>query len=138
MGPFEWLKQITVEKRDWSSFTEDEQSGFNSFIINKALSFNKNYIQIVEMAMLYPMPPDKLYDFYKDIIPKKPMWNKWIKPNISWNDEELQLLAIYFECGTREVKDFIELLVDEEKNIILNELKGIDKKPKKKNGKRKK
>jgi hypothetical protein len=129
---------ITVEKRDWSSFTEEEQSGFNSFIINKALSFNKNYIQIVEMAMLYPMPPDKLYDFYKDIIPKKPMWNKWIKPNISWNDEELQLLAIYFECGTREVKDFIELLVDEDKNIILNELKGINKKPKKKNGKRKK
>ena len=138
MSPFEWVKEITVEKRDWSSFTEEEQSGFNSFIINKALSFNKNYIQIVEMAMLYPMPPDKLYDFYKDIIPKKPMWNKWIKPNISWNDEELQLLAIYFECGTREVKDFIELLVDEDKNIILNELKGIDKKPKKKNGKRKK
>ena len=138
MTPFDWLKQITVEKRDWSSFTEEEQSGFNSFIINKALSFNKNYIQIVEMAMLYPMPPDKLYDFYKDIIPKKPMWNKWIKPNISWNDEELQLLAIYFECGTREVKDFIELLVDEDKNIILNELKGINKKPKKKNGKRKK
>jgi hypothetical protein len=138
MGPFEWLKMITVEKRDWSSFTEEEQSGFNSFIINKALSFNKSYIQVVEMAMLYPMPPDKLYDFYKDIIPKKPMWNKWVKPNISWNDEELQLLAIYFECGTREVKDFIELLVDEEKNTILNELKGIDKKPKKKNEKRKK
>jgi hypothetical protein len=138
MSPFEWVKEITVEKRDWSSFTEEEQSGFNSFIINKALSFNKSYIQIVEMAMLYPMPPDKLYDFYKDIIPKKPMWNKWVKPNISWNDEELQLLAIYFECSTREVKDFIELLVDEDKNIILNELKGIDKKPKKKNGKRKK
>jgi hypothetical protein len=138
MTPFDWLKQITVEKRDWSSFTEEEQNGFNSFIINKALSFNKDYIQIVEMAMLYPMPPDKLYDFYKDIIPKKPIWNKWVKSNTSWNDEELQILSTYFECGTREVKDFIGLLADEEKNIILNELKGIDKKPKKKNGKRKK
>jgi hypothetical protein len=138
MTPFDWLKQITVEKREWSSFTEEEQSGFNSFIINKALSFNKSYIQVVEMAMLYPMPPDKLYDFYKDVIPKKPMWNKWIKPNTSWNDEELQLLAIYFECGTREVKDFIEILSLEEKDVILLELKGVDKKPKKKNGKRKK
>jgi hypothetical protein len=136
MNPFEWLKQITVEKREWSSFTEEEQSGFNSFIINKALSFNKNYIQIVEMAMLYPMPPDKLYDFYKDVIPKKPMWNKWVKPNTSWNDEELQLLATYFECGTREVKDFIEILSLEEKDVILLELKGFE--GKKKNGKRKK
>ena len=138
MGPFEWLKMITVEKRDWSSFTEEEQSGFNSFIINKALSFNKNYIQVVEMAMMYPIPPDKLYDFYKDIIPKKPMWNKWVKSNVNWIDEELQILATYFECGTREVKDFFEILSLEEKNVILLELKGVDKKPKKKNGKRKK
>ena len=32
MTPFDWLKQITVEKRDWSSFTEEEQDGFNAFI----------------------------------------------------------------------------------------------------------
>ena len=136
MGPFEWLKQITVEKRDWSSFTEEEQDGFNAFIINRALSFNKDYIQVVEMAMMYSMPPDKLYDFYKDIIPKKPMWNKWIKSTISWNEEELQSIAIYFECGTREVKDFLDLLALDDKVIILNEIKGFEKK--KKNGKRKK
>ena len=136
MGPFEWLKMITVEKRDWSSFTEEEQSGFNSFIINKALSFNKNYIQVVEMAMLYPMPPDKLYDFYKDIIPKKPMWNKWVKSNVKWDEDEIQVLATYFECGTREVKEFFEILSLEEKNVILLELKGFE--GKKKNGKRKK
>jgi hypothetical protein len=136
MTPFDWLKQITVEKRDWSSFSEEEQSGFNSFIINKALSFNKSYVQVVEMAMLYPMPPDKLYDFYKDIIPKKPMWNKWVKSNVNWNDEELQILATYFECSTREVKEFLDLLSLEEKNVILLELKGFE--GKKKNGKRKK
>ena len=136
MGPFDWLKQITVEKCDWSSFTEEEQGGFNSFIINKALSFNKSYIQVVEMAMLYPMPPDKLYDFYKDIIPKKPMWNKWVKSNVKWDEDEIQVLATYFECGTREVKEFFEILSLEEKNVILLELKGFE--GKKKNGKRKK
>lgn len=136
LTPFDWLKQITVEKRDWSSFTEEEQDGFNAFIINKALSFNKDYIQVVEMAMMYSMPPDKLYDFYKDIIPKKPMWNKWIKSTVSWNEEELQSIAIYFECGTREAKDFLDLLAPDDKIIILNEIKGFEKK--KKNGKRKK
>ena len=138
MTPFDWLKHITVEKRDWSSFTEEEQSGFNNFIINKALSFNKEYIQVVEMAMLYPMPPNKLYDFYKDVIPKKPMWNKWVKSNVKWDEEELQSIATYFECGTREAKDLLDLLALDDKIIILNEIKGIDKKPKKKNGKRKK
>lgn len=90
--------------------------------------------------MLYPMPPDKLYDFYKDIIPKKPMWNKWVKSNVKWDEDEIQVLATYFECGTREVKEFLDLLSLEEKNVILLELKGFEgkTKTKKKNGKRKK
>lgn len=135
MTPFEWIKQITVEKREWNSFTEDEQSGFNSFIINKTLSFNKEYIQIVEIAMMYPMPPDKLYDFYKDTIPKKSIWNKWIKSQEVFNEEELKFISEYFECSTREVKDFIGFLEESEKSVILNELKGFDK-PKKKGRKK--
>jgi hypothetical protein len=129
--PFDWLKQITVEKREWDSFTEDEQNGFNAFIINKALSFNKDYIQVVEMAMTYPMPPNKLYDFYKDIIPKKSLWNKWIKSQVNFDEQELQFIAEYFECSTREAKDFIDLLEDQEKDLILLTVKGFDDKPKK-------
>ena len=126
MSPFEWLKQITVEKRDWSTFTEDEQNGFNAFIINKALSFNKDYIQIVEMAMTYPMPNDKLYEFYKDVVPKKPIWNKWIKSQEVFNEEELKFISEYFECSQRESKDILHILDPQEKDIIIYELKGLE------------
>ena len=126
MTPFDWLKQITVEKREWNSFTEDEQSGFNGFIINKAHSFNKDYIQIVEMAMTYPMPPQKLYEFYKDVIPKKPMWNKWIKSQEQFNEEELKFISEYFECSQRESKDIVTLLDSQEKDVILLEVKGLE------------
>jgi hypothetical protein len=27
---FDWLKEITTTKSDWSSFTEDQQNSFNS------------------------------------------------------------------------------------------------------------
>ena len=94
-SPFDWLKQITVTKKPWDSFTDEDRAGFNAFIINKALSYNQQYIPIVEIAMAYPMPNDKLYDFYKDIIPKKPMWNKWVKSNVKWDEDEIQIL---FNC----------------------------------------
>ena len=126
MTPFEWIKQITVEKREWNSFTEDEQSGFNSFIINKTLSFNKEYIQIVEIAMMYPMPPDKLYDFYKDTIPKKSIWNKWIKSQEVFNEEELKFISEYFECSQRESKDILRILAPHEKDLIVLEIKGLE------------
>jgi hypothetical protein len=131
-SPFDWLKQITVTKSDWSSFTPKQQEGFNAFIINKALSFNPHYLPIVEIAMTYPMPNDKLYDFYKDIIPKQQIWNKWVKSNMNWNDEEIQLLATYFECSTREIKDNYSLLESLNKDIIISEIKGFEGKVKKK------
>lgn len=132
MSPFDWLKQITVEKKPWDSFSDEDKDGFNAFIINKALSYNQHYIPIVEMAMTYPMPNDKLYDFYKDAIPKKQVWNKWIKSNVKWDEEEIKTLANYFECGTKDVKDFYSLLDIESKSIILNEINGFEGKPKKK------
>lgn len=131
MSPFDWIKQITCEKRDWDSFTDEDKEGFVPFIINKALSYNKDYIQIVEMAMYYSMPHDKLYDFYKDVIPKKPIWNKWIKSQVSFDEQELQLIAEYFECSLREAKDIVNLLDFQDKNLILLEVKGLDDKPKK-------
>ena len=108
MTPFDWVKQITVEKREWNSFTEEEQSNFNPFIINKALSFNKDYIQVVEMAMVYPMPPQKLYEFYRDVIPKKPIWSKWVKGQVNFDEEELKFISEYFECSQRESKDIVK------------------------------
>jgi hypothetical protein len=82
--------------------------------------------------MAYPMPNDKLYDFYKDVIPKQQIWNKWIKSNMTWNDEEVILLATYFECSTREIKDNYSLLESLNKDIIISEIKGFEGKVKKK------
>jgi hypothetical protein len=132
MTPFDWLKQITVNKQPWDSFTDEDKAGFNAFIINKALSYNQQYIPIVEVAMAYPMPNDKLYDFYKDVIPQKQMWNKWIKSNVKWDEEEIAVLAQYFECGTREIKDSYSLLESFDKGSIILEVKGFDGKVKKK------
>ena len=125
MSPFDWLKCVTVTKQSWDTFSDEDKEGFNQFILNKALSFNKDYIQVVEIAMMYPMPNEKLYQFYCNTLPKKQIWNKWIKSEVKWNEEEIKVLAQYFECGTREVKDFYNLLDFKEKDVILYELKGF-------------
>ena len=132
MSPFDWLKQITVEKKPWDTFTEEDKAGFNAFIINKALSYNKDYIQIVEIAMTYPMPSKQLYQFYCNTIPKKQIWNKWIKSTKDWNEDEIKVLADYFQCSSREIKDSYDLLDSSVKDIILLEVKGFEGKIKKK------
>ena len=132
MTPFDWIKCITVTKQPWESFTDEDREGFNAFIINKALSFNKDYIQVVEIAMLYPLTNEKLYQFYCKMLPKKQIWNKWVKSSKNHNEEEIKTLADYFECSTREIKDSLENLDSLAKDVILLEVKGLEDKPKKK------
>ena len=44
MTPFDHLKNLHTKKRKWNDFNDEEQKNFNVYIINKALSFNPNYL----------------------------------------------------------------------------------------------
>ena len=51
---FDWSKEIMTNKRPWSSFTNEEKNIFNGFMINKILSQNPDYIEIVNYAQIIP------------------------------------------------------------------------------------
>jgi hypothetical protein len=38
MKLFDWLNQITLYKKEWDSFTEEEQKTFNNYMITRFLS----------------------------------------------------------------------------------------------------
>ena len=44
MTPFDHLKNLHTKKRKWKDFNDEEKKNFNIYIINKALSFNPNYL----------------------------------------------------------------------------------------------
>ena len=47
MSPFDFIKAIIETKPKWETFTFDQQKQFNSFMINRFLSTNKKYLEIV-------------------------------------------------------------------------------------------
>ena len=53
MTPFDFLKLVHNKSIKWESLNEDEQKAYNTFIINKALSFNSNYLDIVNKIQHY-------------------------------------------------------------------------------------
>ena len=50
MTPFDFLKLVHNKQVKWEGLTEDEQKSYNTFIVNKALSFNPNYLDIVNQV----------------------------------------------------------------------------------------
>ena len=130
------MNQLLVYKKPWNDFTEDEQKKFSPFIINRWLSMDKEFIEIVNYFQKYAigtLKPREVYKFYCDILPKGKRFNKYIKGKKlkKYDDWLIKLLCNHFKCSKLQVIEYIELIDKEELKDIL-EMYGTDKKQVKK------
>lgn len=125
---FDWVGQMSYYKQPWSSFTLEEQEMFNNFMINRIISMNPNYIEVVAEIQDLPLPKDKLYKFYVQNLPKQKFFNKYIKPSKSQYSKELLIsLSNYFQTSTREIIDYCKILNKIDIIDILRQLGNEDK-----------
>tara|TARA_B100000925_G_C21995126_1_gene468579 strand:+ start:1608 stop:2018 length:411 start_codon:yes stop_codon:yes gene_type:complete len=121
---FDWLKQINYHKQPASSFSEKDWELFNSYMIHRFMSMNKDFIDVVNYVQ--EMPPQEkilIYNIYREYIPKNNKWNKYIKSNIKQhNTELLKYLSQYWECSQNEVKEYLNFLEDDIIFSILNQM----------------
>ena len=120
---FDWVKQMSYYKEPWSSFSNEEHEIFSNFMINKIISMNPNYIELVAEIQEYQLPKQSLYEFYCKTLPKQKSFNKYIKPTKQqYVKEVLNLLSEYFQISTREVLDYCNILTQQDVTTILQQL----------------
>ena len=132
MTIIDWINQLLVHKKNWNDFTEDEQKKFSPFIINRWLSMDTDFIEIVNYFQKYSigqLKPREVYKWYCDILPKGKRFNKYIKGKKSkkYEDWLIKLLCNYYKCSKLQVTEYLELIDKEELKTIL-EMHGTDKK----------
>ena len=126
---FDWLKAINTTKPPVESFTDKDWEVWNSYMIHRFISMNPDYIEIVNYVQDFP-PQEKrmIYSIYKEFIPKNNKWSKYIKSKVKQPNKDLiNHIKDYFECSSREAKEYINILAPTEINRILTN-KGLDKK----------
>ena len=132
MTIFDWINQILVKKKHWNDFTVDEQKKFSPFIINRWLSMEPEFIEIVnyfQKLAIGTLEPREVYKWYCEILPKGKRFNKYIKgkKDKKYDSELTSLLTNHFECSKLQIKEYLKLISkDEIKNIL--EMYGKDKK----------
>jgi|LauGreDrversion4_2_1035121.scaffolds.fasta_scaffold06111_2 hypothetical protein len=133
MTIFDWLNEITGAKRPWNEFTDDAKESFNPYMINRFISMKRDYVDVVNIAQRYVLPKGKLYEFYCGLLPKSKSFFRYVKSTKSINQEQVNALAKYYMCSTREVIDVLPLLEEQEIERTFNETQGYvaTKKPKK-------
>jgi hypothetical protein len=118
---FDWLNEITYNKRSWDQFTSEDKDEFNTFMIHRFISMNPDYIDVVHLIQQYPnCPKKKIYEYYCNILPKKKSFFRYIKSSIKHDNELINELAKRFECSTREIKEYLTIMDNEQTKKELN------------------
>lgn len=111
MNIFDWLNEISYNKKDWDEFTPEQQLSFDPYMIYRFISMKQDYIEIVNEIQLTPMPKKALYNLWCKILPKKKTFFRYIKPKKDkMNKLLVSILAQDFNISKREVKDNQHLL----------------------------
>ncbi len=124
MTIIDWINQLLVNKKHWNDFTEDEQKKFSPFIINRWLSMDKDFIEIVNVFQKYAigtLEPREVYMWYRDVLPKGKRFNRYIKgkKDKKFNTELIDIMVTHFECSKSQVKDYLDLIAKDELIEIL-------------------
>tara|TARA_R110000851_G_scaffold35699_2_gene93732 strand:+ start:2932 stop:3339 length:408 start_codon:yes stop_codon:yes gene_type:complete len=132
MNIFDWLNEISYNKSDWSSFSKEDQDAFNPYMINRFISMKPNYIDIVNLIQKYTLPKKSLYNYYCELIPKKKTFFRYIKAKkTSLNKDLIDLLSKHLKLSKREIIDSYDLLGNDFKTSLLQNLNINDKQIKK-------
>ena len=124
MTIIDWMNQLLIHKKHWNDFTEDEQKKFSPFIINRWLSMDKDFIEIVNVFQKYSigtLESREVYKWYCDILPKGKRFNKYIKgkKNKKYDSELVDIICRDFECSKLEAKQNLSLISQEQVTHIL-------------------
>ena len=90
---------------------------------------DRSHIEIVnDIQEILPQDKKKIYSIYKEFIPKNNKWNKYIKSKIKQPNKDLiDHIKDYFECSSKESKEYIYMLDKPNISRILTN-RGLDKK----------
>jgi len=122
---FYHLNQITQYKNKnyWNSLNENEKKEFNIFMINRYLSMNYYWVDIINFLQKYnhSLPKNLSYILYEKIIPKEKIFLRYIKNknNKSIDKQIINILKKYFECSKSEVLDYLNILNKDDIKKIL-------------------
>jgi|TARA_B110000858_G_scaffold37611_1_gene42306 hypothetical protein len=129
MTIFNWLEEITVKKTPPNDFSQQDWDDWNSYMVHRFLSMNTEYINIVNFVQnINPQNKKEIYTIYREMIPKRKIWNKYIKSQNKKDSKELaKIIANLLLIGSDEASSYINILGKDKITKILSDL-GYDKK----------
>lgn len=116
-----WLDEVMLHKTPPKQISEDSWDKFSPYMMHRFISMNPDYIQIANYLNQKPdLTKEQVYMVYKQVLPKRKVWSKYIKPSKGEINKELvKNVSKYFECSGKEASEYVRILGKEgSKNVL--------------------
>ena len=114
MNPFDFVKLLHTKDKQWDDFNDEEKKAFNVFIINRALSMNPDYLDLVNLVQRYTngqLTPKEAYNVYMGLLPSRFKYFKWVKGKSDKSNKDLlEIVAKHHEVSQREAADIVSFM----------------------------
>jgi hypothetical protein len=106
------LNELTTHKTAPENISEESWDKFNSYMIHRYVSMNMDYIDVVNYVQkINPNNKKQIYSIYREMLPKKKVYLKYVKNENKRNYQELaEYIAEYLECSLGEADEYIDIL----------------------------
>ena len=121
---FDWLQHITLYKTPASEFTDNDWENFNSYMVHRFIRLSPYYVEVADYAQsMLPTMKKEIYNFYREMIPKRKVWLQYIKSKTkNINKDLIEDIAKYYEVGTADATSYIAVMTKEEISIVLSKM----------------
>jgi len=119
---FDFMANLTDKKVKWDTYTESDIKQFSPYMINRWFSQHYNLTELVNEFQRYTiglLEKREVYKLYFGILPKSKFFSKYIKSSAEnkYNEKLIQIFKTYFELGTDDVFDYLEIMARDENGI---------------------
>ena len=115
-NPFEFLKSITITKKD----VMENEKDYNAFMVNRGLSyFPDTVLYANEMNQYHHLESRLQYSFLINIIRKRKRFSKW---NKNVESENISAVKKYYGYSNEKARDVLPLLSNENLNSIKEQI----------------
>jgi len=117
-GLFDHLRALTegTDPNYWTSLTPGERTEFSPYMVNRFLSMNPEWVEIVDELQRYtvgPIPKQLVFALYHEILPKGRVFLRYIKGKggTSIPDPLASFLMMYFQSSEKEMRENFDMLM---------------------------
>jgi hypothetical protein len=126
-GLFDHLNGLTAsDPKYFQKLTDAEKKSFSIYMINRFLSMRPELIEAVNYFQRFnhEIPSETAFKLYYDILPKKRVWSKYVKPNneVKYNADLVSFLCMHYKISSIEAKDYLKIYLssDEYKTDLIH------------------